>query len=134
MILLNFLGHPVPGPKPLHKLMWKKIVTVPVPTIYMAPEIAHNQVVERAGQMVREILQDPEVRAALSRGEYEVILPGLTPLSVTLIAILHGLTGHFPRIRFSIRTEGGYVLSEQLDLQVIRIQARDLRRKDQAGA
>ena len=51
----------------------------------------------------------------------------MTPLASAVLALLHGVAGHFPVIRFAVKTETGYVLSDPLDLQLLRVSAREIR-------
>lgn len=113
-VLFNLSGHPAPMGSP------EDTVTVPVPNVVMAPD----KISEAATVLVDTLPED-----VVARGQYEVILPGMTPLAAAVLAVLHGRTGCFPMIRFSSRRDGGFVLSEPLDLQNLRLAARESREK-----
>jgi len=50
--------------------------------------------------------------------------PGLAPLAVLTVTILHGITGSFPRIQTLVRGDGGFVPGPIWDLNQIRTDAR----------
>lgn len=111
-VLFNLSGHPAPIGSP------EGTITIPIPNVTMTPE----KIAEAAEALVDQLPDD-----IVTRGQYEVMLPGMTPLAAAVLAVLHGRTGCFPVIRFSVRRNGGFVLSEPLDLQNLRLAARERR-------
>jgi len=59
------------------------------------------------------------------KGDYEIVFPGFSIFAIVVTVILHGMTGHFPTVRWNFKTENGYELSAPLDLQKLRIEARE---------
>jgi len=50
-----------------------------------------------------------------------IVQPGLAPLASSVLVVLHGLTGHFPKIQLVIRQEdGSYKLGALKDMHDIR--------------
>jgi len=109
----NFSGHPVAG-------------------FEIAPLVGANisLVAEEASATIREILLSLPGREELLRGEpAEIILPGMSWVAGLLVAEWHGQFGHFPRIRWSVRGDTGFVWPEEakLDLASVRESARTAR-------
>jgi len=56
-----------------------------------------------------------------------VALPGLAPLAALVLAIVHGLTGSFPRVQTLVRDGAVWIPGPILDLNQVRTQARTTR-------
>lgn len=56
-----------------------------------------------------------------------IIPPGMSPAAGILLAILHGLMGHFPSQVRLVQRDGSFHLAEALDLQEVRNRARQER-------
>ena len=121
-ILVNLSGHPAPRGA---EGAFDKVFSVPVPTVDLARKKA---LAEAAQSLVSQALEDAEVKEALLRGEAAVILPGASALAGAVLAVITGISGTFPEIRWAVRAEGGFVLSEGLDLATQRVAGRALRR------
>lgn len=111
-ILFNLSGHPAPVGSP------EDVITLAIPNVVMSPE----KIAEAAKALVDQLPED-----IVARGQYEVLLPGMAPLAAAVLAVLHGRSGFFPAIRFSVRRDEGFVISEPLDLQDLRLAAREKR-------
>ena len=121
-ILINLSGHPAPRGA---EEAFDKVVSVPVPTVDLARKEA---LAEAAQSLVSQALEDAEVKEALLRGEAAVILPGSSALAGTVLAVLEGVSGTLPELRWAVRDKGVYLLSEGLDLATQRVAGRALRR------
>jgi|GEM_PF-4864773 len=72
-----------------------------------------------------------ESRRRVMAGDPEVVfaIPGLSSATAHLLAELHGISGHFPRITYSVPLpEGGYAYVPPIDLQLERLMSRSGRR------
>lgn len=111
MIRINFSGHPVAG-------------------VEIAPLVGANLPTatgEELTQFVSSVLDALPCREELECGAAaEVVLPGLAPVAGVLLALWHGRFGSFPAIKWSVRTEAGFVFTDKAraDLQELRLQAR----------
>jgi hypothetical protein len=57
--------------------------------------------------------------------------PGLAPLSLIMVTVIHGATGHFPKLMSLVKTEEGFVPNENIiDLQNLRNEIARKERKD----
>ena len=119
-VLINLSGHP--APRGAEKRF--KVVSVKVPTVDLGDEMA---VSEAAKNLVEEALADEEAKEALLRGEASVILPGATALAGPVLALLVGVSGSFPTLYWAVRDQGAFRLSQGLELQALRLEARALR-------
>lgn len=108
-------GHPAPKGATEE---FETVVDVPVPN---APFTSRG-IATTAGALVAEA--EKASGGAVAWGDFEVMLPGLTPLAAAVLACLHGKSGAFPSVRFAVRTDGGFVLSDPLDLFTLRLSAR----------
>ena len=119
-ILLNLSGHPAPrGAEEAFE-----VYSVKVPNVDLSRSEA---VAEAAESLVRKALEEAEVKEVLLRGEAAVILPGASALAGAVLAVLLGFSGTLPELFWAVRTEGGFVLSEGLDLGELRLAGRALR-------
>ncbi len=118
--LLNLSGHPVPEGT---KETFGKVVSVPVPNVDLGSGTA---VVKAAKALVTSALET-EAKEAILRGEVAVLLPGASVLAGAVLAVLVGVSGIFPKLYWAVRTEGGFVLSEELDLSGLRLEGRSFR-------
>jgi len=121
-LLFNLSGHTLPevSLKQLEKKY--EIKDIEIPTLDLStPEKA----IKGAKSILNKIYTDYSTE--VQRGDYEVILPGMSILTIISLTILHGISGHFPKIRYIYKTDDGFRVSERLDLQNLRIKARDSR-------
>lgn len=71
--------------------------------------------------LVADVLTDKAILGAVMAGRYLLVPPGLTAAAGAVIAALHGVSGHFPRIIWAFRgAEGFATIKGNLDLQGIR--------------
>jgi len=120
-ILLNLSGHPAPRGA---EEAFDKVVSIPVPNV----DLGRAEAIKEAAQsLVKQALEDAELKEALRRGEAAVILPGASVLAGTVLAVLEGFSGTLPKLFWAVRTEGGFTLSEGLDLSELRLAGRSLR-------
>jgi len=124
--LLNF-SHPVPEEVAKHY----RVITIPV---QLSPEELANPTKLQA--WAHELIQDlpdhadkpGQLRQALQVGRFAVVLPGLSQAAAALLAGLHGVSGHFPRVFAFYRAGDGFELwARPLDLQLTRDYTRQLR-------
>jgi len=120
-ILLNLSGHPAPRGA---EEAFEKVFSVEVPNVDLSRKRA---LAEAAQSLVSQALEDAEAKEALLHGEAAVILPGASALAGAVLAVLVGVTGTFPVLHWAVRTEGGFALSEGLDLSELRLAGRALR-------
>ena len=117
LLLLNYSGHPL-----VERPKGYDILDVEIPNIDMG---SFNKVVDG----VAELLKTPYERykEQLLKGEYEIIFPGASILTIVMAVVLHGISGHFPKIRYVYRTDNGFKLSDTIELQNVRLSARESR-------
>lgn len=120
MTLLNLSGHPAPRGA---EETFSKVVSVQVPNVDLSSATA---VAEVSKALVKSALET-EAKEAILRGEVAVLLPGASALAGAVLAALVGASGQFPKLFWAVRTEGGFVLSEGLDLAQLRLEGRALR-------
>lgn len=116
MLLVNLSGHPAPRGSEAFAVCDVPVANVPV---------SARGVAAAATDLLGKVLAAH--REEVMRGEYQVLLPGMTPLAAAVLALLHGVAGHFPAIRFAVKGETGFRLSEPMDLQALRTSAREIR-------
>lgn len=64
----------------------------------------------------------------LLTGEYVLVPPGFSPLAIVTIAMLHGVSGHFPLLHPLKKAVIGFVPTDNAyDLQIIRTENRNAR-------
>lgn len=69
----------------------------------------------------------PEAEAEARKGRLTMILPGLSVLAGTILAIYHGRFGHFPFLKWKLRnSETGEFdnARKRIDLQMLRNESR----------
>lgn len=70
----------------------------------------------------------PAQRKIIKSGKFILVLPGLFAATATMLAIVHGIAGHFPKILWSTRCDDGFKLIDNaLPLQSIREAMRSRR-------
>jgi len=115
MILLNFSGHPAPrGTEDMEVIDIPLVIANPLP----------SEVSAKARAVVDMACKDEKVRECIARGEYQVLLPGYSPLAAALISELAGRTGRLPTVRWAIRRKDKYYISPPCRLQANRTAAR----------
>jgi len=118
-MLVNFSGHPLP--EAAQKSLGKKyeIVDYEVPNLDVTSSKALvNSTISLMATFVGEH------SAKIKTGDFEIVFPGLSPVAIMVLTTLHGFSGHFPKFRWTYRTDNGFAVSEALDLQKIRLDAR----------
>lgn len=121
-LIINLSGHPMPERRGT-VILSPRYQIDPDAQGRLGPEIAF----EHAIAPVRELLAtaDKWVIKSITRGKFSVVLPGLSWAAGAVIAYLHAIAGHFPKILWSYRTEDGFVWTEKPgDLQTIREKGR----------
>lgn len=117
-LLFNMSGHPLANGM-LKKVKNYTVVDIPIPNVDLStPKKLVNSIIQLMAPMF-------EYTRELKTGEYEILFPGMSPLAIAVLTTLHGLSGHFPTFRWTYRTEDGFALSDKMDLQKIRLEARD---------
>ncbi len=118
MVLFNLSGHTPPDGSNIYD----QIYNVTIPNISLEAKSIIFFAKKALSTLPQEILE---------RGDFEIILPGMTPLAATVLAMIHGQYGQFPIIRYALKAEGGmFKLSEPIDLQEVRVKARGGRQID----
>ncbi len=113
-IRINFSGHPASG-------------------FEFAPLVGVNLELSSGAALTSQlaaVLDELPMREDLERGAAaEVVLPGMAPAAGMLLALWHGRFGSFPRIAWAVRTDKGFVFTDEsrADLQDVRLQARTSR-------
>ncbi|SMB96736.1 hypothetical protein SAMN00808754_1621 [Thermanaeromonas toyohensis ToBE] len=115
MYLFNLSGHSVPAKNERYDV----IINRDYPTIPPVPRAIRKQAIELVDSLPRDVLE---------RGDFEVILPGMTPLAAAVIAVLDNRCGALPCIRFAVKqADGTYRLSGPINLQRIRTEGQSKR-------
>lgn len=123
-VLINLSGHPL-SDNARKRVKKYQIVNVDVPTIALD---TLEGLVQGVQQMLAPLTGDNDVVTALKTGAYEIVPPGASSVALVTITILHAISGHFPKLRYFYRNaDGEFVLSDTLDLQTLRTDARDSR-------
>jgi len=76
---------------------------------------------------LRCINSDPngEISGLIQTGKFVVCLPGHSQAAGIILAVLHGLSGHFPKIIYQVRTGDGFEpVDNPISLQTTRDTAR----------
>jgi len=120
---LNISGHPLSAEaaEQYANSGYSKIVDIPVENVEFSP----NSVIEKAISIVKSILKKHS--KLVKTNSYTVLLPGFMPLGAAIISILHGVSGSFPNISFLKRDNGIFIPAGEIDLQTLRLEARDFR-------
>ncbi|RMG26599.1 MAG: hypothetical protein D6732_21140 [Methanobacteriota archaeon] len=122
--LLNLSGHPLTS-KAISILESEfginqlQIIEIKVGSVNV------KKIIDFTENLVEQIYE--KIGDKLLTGEYLVIPPGFAPLSLSLFAFLHGITGHFPHIVILQKENTTYVPTSVIDLQSIRDTARESR-------
>jgi hypothetical protein len=72
-------------------------------------------------------LLSPEAEDEARKGRLTMILPGLSVLAGTILAVFHGRFGHFPFLKWKLRdSESGEFgdTKKRIDLQMLRNESR----------
>jgi len=113
--LVNASGHPLPLEHPFEVVLdlGTSNVDLADPAKVLA---AATKIAEAAAQFVRD--------GAL------IALPGMSILSASVLAVLHGLLGHWPSVAYAARIGGVFTWSKDfvIDLHELRTEARTLGR------
>jgi len=116
-LLFNYSGHPLPSEPKGYLIKNFEIPTADLNT--------PKKVVDTVTSLLKPAYE--EYKDEILKGQYEIVLPGMSVLSTSFLVVLHGLSGHFPTIRYIYRIDSGFKLSEPFDLQKVRLTARDSR-------
>ncbi len=123
--ILNLSGHTLPSQATgiiKSKFQYFQIVDVKIGSYN------DEKLVEGATKIIKEAVEKMNNPLDLETGNFIIIPPGFAPLSSILMAVLHGISGHFPKIWTFKRKDGAYILSDKIyDLQDIRIKSRESR-------
>lgn len=120
MILLNFSGHPAPkGADEMEIIDFPPVIANPMP----------KDVNEKVKDLVDKACQSEKIRQAIETGEYQILLPGYSPLTAALISELAGRSGRLPTVRWAVRRRDKYYISPPCRLQANRTAARAKRTK-----
>ena len=84
-----------------------------------------DKLVEHSQMLVEKIYE--KIGENLPNGQYLIIPPGFSPLSLCLVSFLHGLAGHFPLIVVMGKEGKVYLPKNIVDLQIIRDESRKMR-------
>lgn len=110
MIRINFSGHPVDG-------------------FELSPLVGVNLSSngQELAEQIREVVSSLPQREDLLRGAAaEIVLPGFSQATGTLLAEWHGQFGGFPTVRWAVRGAEGFSWPDtaKLNLADVRLQAR----------
>ena len=113
--ILNLSGHPVPA----KKFDGRIVVSVPVQLDLSG---SFEDIVKKAREELENIFRalDTNVQKSLAAGLVAVVLPGLSWFAGMVLAAIHAIAGHFPKIYFFVRLQEGFQLVGPIDLQTIR--------------
>jgi len=73
---------------------------------------------------------DADLLERAKKGEsLTIMLPGMGTAAAVVLATLHGITGHWPNVRYPVRTEQGFTWPEEavIDLNNVRLNCRTWR-------
>lgn len=122
--LLNLTGHPLTSDaisilETKFGIKQLQIIEVKVGSVNV------ENMIDFTEKLVEQIYD--KIGDKLLTGEYLIIPPGFAPLSLSLIAFLHGITGHFPHLVVLQKESIAYIPKTVIDLQSIRDEARKSR-------
>jgi len=120
-LIINLTGHPMP------ERGRGTVILSPRYQLDAATLGLGQLALEHAVAPLKELLEtcDEWVIKAITRGKYAVALPGMSFAAGACLAHLHGISGHFPKILWSYRTEDGFAwIDNPADLQTVREHAR----------
>lgn len=134
-VLLNISGHPLSDvAEGQAKDCGLRIVDIKVPNVDVKDP---KSVLEYIKTVFETIAGSNKIIGLIKKNKFIVIPPGLGILCSGIIAMLHGISGSFPKQAWLIRDDDGVYKFEldddgkiktDLDLQKVRIQYRDFRR------
>lgn len=71
------------------------------------------------------INSDPEISGLVQVGKFVVALPGHSQAAAIILAVLHGVSGHFPKTIYQVRVNDGFEpIDGKMDLQTTRDTSR----------
>ena len=116
IIVVNVSGHPL---SETAEKMFSDIYNTDSILNISVPNADIDNLVPNAEDIVNQMID--YMGKKILTGEYVVIPPGFSPLTLVLFAMLHGITGHFPRFHPLKKGDFGFVpASSSYDLQTIR--------------
>ncbi len=87
-----------------------------------------KNVVNFCDVIIKELIEKDQIVNNLLVGNYIVVPPGMTSFAMVLIAMLHGITGHFPIMSFFYKTGMRFSLTRPFDFYNLRIKFRKISR------
>ena len=88
------------------------------------PKIYMEGVVNFCEHIIEELIENIEIKKNLLNGNYIVVPPGMSSITMTFISMFHGITGHFPPIAFSYKMGKAYNLTRSFDFQDLGVESR----------
>lgn len=109
--IFNGSGHPI------HQDGVEVVGEVGVPNVDLTNPSSIGAVAEQIARAAA-----PHVRSGIA-----IALPGASTISSHVLALVHGITGHWPRVAWAARVDGAFVWSEAYvsDLHILRTSARE---------
>lgn len=129
-ILLNISGHPLSDEAESQAKDHNfKVVSINVPNVDVTNP---DSIIEYIHTIFETLSKNKNVITKIRKNDYAVIPAGLSILTASINAMLHGISGGFPLQLWLIRNEDGkFIFGEdlktQIDLQTIRLKYRDFR-------
>jgi len=122
-LLINMSGHPL-HPETAKEVLsngFSKVLDIPVPNI----DQTEGGFVEAAKSLVEIVYK--KHKKVLATGDFAILPPGLAPLSIGVISLLHGISGHFPTVVFLVRRDSRFAFGGCIDVQSLRNESRNFR-------
>ena len=104
-----------------------KIIEKRIPNLDLSNPITYMEnAVDFCGKIIEQLIEKDQIINNLLIGNYIVVPSGMTSISLTFIAMLHGITGHFPLMSFFYKTGITYSLTMPFDFQDLRLEYRNI--------
>ncbi len=128
-VLINLSGRLLTREAKKEIISWGKcnIIEKNIPNVDLTdPDTYMENIIDFCDKIVKELMEDDQINQNLLVGKYFIIPPGKTSIAIALIAILHGITGHFPIMSFSYKGDVTFNIIKPFDFQDLRVQFQNI--------
>ena len=122
-VLINLSGRVLTQEAKKEIISWGKCdIIEKIPNVDLTdPDTYMENIIDFCDKIVKELMEDPQITQNLLVGKYVIIPPGMTSIAIAFIAILHGITGHFPIMSFSYKEDGTFRIIKPFDFHDLRV-------------
>ncbi|KKM79293.1 hypothetical protein LCGC14_1351370 [marine sediment metagenome] len=104
-----------------------QIVEKSIPTIDLNnPDTYMDNIVNFCDMTIKDLLHNENLVSNLLLGKYAIIPPGMPSIAMTFLAMLHGITGHFPYMSFFYKKNMVFRVTKPFDFHDLRVQFREI--------